>query len=156
MSTVGQICVRTVVSTTREATIADAARLMRDNHVGSLVVTEPRGDTQRPVGIITDRDIVVEVTALDLDATDVTVGELMGLGVSLVTAKDTDGIRETIELMRHHGLRRIPIVSMRGHLLGIVSSEDLLKAFADDLVALGAISSRERSREVANRRPVSV
>ena len=156
MATVGQICVRTVVSTTREATVADAARLMRDHHVGSLVVTEQRGDSRRPVGIITDRDIVVEVTALDLDAADVTVGELMGFGVSLVTAKDTDGLRETIELMRHHGLRRIPIVSARGHLLGIVSSEDLLKAFSEDLVALGSISGRERSREVTERRPVSV
>jgi CBS domain-containing protein len=156
MATLGQICVREVLTTTRATTVADAARLMRDGHVGSLVVVEERDGAKRPIGIITDRDIVVEVTALDLDASDISVGEVMSFGVPLVTARDIDGFRETIELMRHHGLRRLPIVSSRGHLVGIVSSDDLLKAYSDDITALGLISSRERSREVAQRRPVSV
>jgi CBS domain-containing protein len=155
MKSVGQICTHEVVTTTPSANVADAARLMRDRHVGSLVVVETREDARRPVGIVTDRDIVVEVTALDLDPRDVTVGEMMGLGVSLVTALDTDGIRETLELMRHHGLRRIPIVNWRGNLVGIVAVDDIVKVLADDLAAVAAVGARERARETAHRKAVS-
>jgi CBS domain-containing protein len=155
MSTIGQICVREVVTAAASTNVATAARLMRDHHVGSLVIVEERDGAKRPVGIVTDRDIVIEVTALDLDARDITVGELMGLGVTLVTARDSDGIRETLELMRHHGLRRIPIVNWRGNLVGIVAVDDIMKVLADDLAAVSAVESRERARETAQRRPIS-
>ena len=155
MTSVGQICVREVVTIGTPANVADAARMMRDHHVGSLVVVEERANGKRPAGIITDRDIVVEVTALDLDARDMTVGEMMGLGVTLVTAQDTDGVREVLELMRHHGLRRVPIVNWRGDLAGIVAVDDIVKVLADDLAAVGAVATRERARETAQRRPVA-
>ena len=156
MATVGQICVREVVTVTRDANIADAARKMRDRHVGSLVVVETRGDAERPIGIITDRDIVVEVCALDLDPHDVAVGELLDMGVPLVTVDETEDVRDALEAMRHHGLRRMPVLSSRRNLLGIVSSDDIIQVIVNDLNALASISPRERKREAATRRPVSV
>ena len=65
MAMVGEICNREVVVTTRDATVADAAKLMRDHHVGTLVVAAPSDAAQRPVGIVTDRDLVVEIMAMD-------------------------------------------------------------------------------------------
>lgn len=154
MATIGEICNREVVVTRRDTTVADAAKLMRDDHVGSLVVAEPNDGAKRPIGIITDRDLVVEIMAMDLDPHDVSVGEVMG--PVLVTAKENDGIRETLELMRYKGVRRVPVMSMRGHLLGIVASDDLIKVLADDMAALASIATREQSREAAQRKPVAV
>jgi len=154
MATVGEICNREVVVTTRDTTVADAARLMRDHHVGSLIVAEPRDGAQYPVGIVTDRDLVVEIMAMDLDPRDVNVGEVMGRG--LVIARESDGIRETLEVMRFKGVRRLPVLSSRGNLLGIVAADDLMKVLAEDITALATITTRERWREVAQRKPVSV
>ena len=154
MATIGEICNREVIVATRETTVADAAKLMRDHHVGSLVVAEPDDGAQHPVGILTDRDLVVEILAMDLDPHRLTVGEVMG--PALVIAHENDGIRETLELMRHRGVRRVPIMSARGRLFGIVAGDDLIKALADDMAALAAITTRERARETAQRKPVSV
>ncbi|MGZ3577374.1 MAG: CBS domain-containing protein [Vulcanimicrobiaceae bacterium] len=154
MATIGQMCNREVVVTTRDTTIADAARLMRDHHVGSLVVIEPRDGARHPVGIITDRDLVVEIMAMDLDPRDVTVGEVMRQG--LVIARENDGIRETLEVMRFKGVRRLPVLSMRGNLLGIIASDDLVKVLAEDIASVATIPTRELAREAADRRSISV
>jgi CBS domain-containing protein len=152
MTTLGQICRRDVVVTTRDTTVADAARLMRDRHVGTLVVAEKREGSERPVGIITDRDMVVEVMAVDLNPSDITVGEV--IGASLVTASENEDIRGALERMRYKGVRRLPVTNHRGHLVGIVASDDLLSALAEDVSTLAAIAPREQSREAAERRPV--
>ena len=154
MATIGEICNREVVVATRDTTIADAAKLMRAHHVGSLAVAEPDDRAQHPVSIITDRDLVVEIMAMDLDPHTLTVGEVMG--PALVIAHENDGIRETLELMRHRSVRRVPIMSTRGHLLGIVASDDLIQGLADDMTALASITTREHAREAAQRKPVSV
>ncbi|MGZ5140976.1 MAG: CBS domain-containing protein [Burkholderiales bacterium] len=153
MSTVGEICNREVVVTTRDATIADAARLMRDHHVGTLVVAEPTDGAKRPVGIITDRDLVVEVMAMDMDPRDISVGEVMA--PSLVIARDHEDVRAVIERMRYKGVRRLPVMSARGYLVGIVASDDLIKVLAADITSVASITTREQSREVAQRKPVS-
>jgi CBS domain-containing protein len=154
MSTVGEICNREVVVTTRDTTAADAARLMRDHHVGSLVIAEPRDGAQHPVGIVTDRDLVVEIMAMDIDPRDIKVEEVMGR--SLVIARENDGIRETLEVMRYKGVRRLPVLSTRGGLLGIVAADDLMKILAEDITALATITTRERWREAAQRKAVSL
>lgn len=154
MATIGQMCNREVVVTTRDTTTADAARLMRDHHVGSLVIIEPRDGARHPVGIITDRDLVVEIMAMDLDPRDVKVGEIMRPG--LVIARENDGIRETLEVMRFKGVRRLPVLSIRGNLLGIVASDDLVKVLAEDIASIATIPSREVAREAADRKSISV
>lgn len=154
MATVGQICTREVVVTTSDATVTRAAQLMRDHHVGTLVVTEPGGGDARPVGIVTDRDLVVEIMALDLDPSDVTVGEIMT--PELVTARENEDSKDVLERMRYKGVRRIPVLSAHGRLLGILASDDLLSTLADELATLADVAARERFREAAQRKPLSV
>ena len=148
---IGEICSRDVVFTTRDTTIAAAARLMRNHHVGSLVVVEQlNGGKRLPVGIITDRDIVVELTALDLDPAAITVGDIMG--DTLVTAREGEGLLEAMEIMRYKGVRRLPVVSADGQLVGIVTIDDLLEALAEQLTELARVVAREQAREAASRK----
>lgn len=148
---VGEICSREVVFGTRETTVAAAAKLMRQHHVGCLVIVEElNGGKRLPVGIVTDRDIVVEVTAMGLDPQTITVGDIMG--DALVTAREGEGLLETMEIMRYKGVRRLPIVGGDGQLIGIVTIDDLLEVLAEQLTELAKIVSREQAHEAAARR----
>lgn len=150
-TTIGEICSREVVYGTRETTVVAAAQLMRRHHVGSLVIVEQlNGGKRLPIGIVTDRDIVVEVTALDLDPRTITVGDIMG--DALVTAREGEGLLETMEIMRYKGVRRLPIVGEDGQLIGIVTIDDLLEVLAEQLTELARIVSREQAHEAAVRR----
>ncbi len=151
MTTIGEICTRETVFAARDTTVAAAAKLMRQHHVGSLVVVEQvNGDRRIPLGIVTDRDIVVEVMAPGLDASVITVGDIMD--PELVTARESEGLLETMEIMRYRGVRRMPIVGDEGQLIGIVSIDDLLGVLAEELTELTKIVAREQSREAAARR----
>ena len=149
--TIGEICTRVTVFTTRETTVADAAKLMREHHVGSLVVVEDiNGSKRAPVGIVTDRDAVVEVMATGLDPNTITVGDIMVQ--DLVTARESEGVLETMQIMRYKGVRRLPIVGKSGELIGIVSIDDLLEVLAEELSELAKIIAREQARETSTRR----
>jgi CBS domain-containing protein len=148
---IGEICTRVTVVTTRETTVAEAARLMRQHHVGSLVVVDQvNGGKRVPVGIVTDRDAVVEVMATGLDPNAITVGDIMGQ--ELVTARESEGVLETMQIMRYKGVRRLPIVGRAGELIGIVSIDDLLEVLAEEFSELAKVVARERARESATRR----
>lgn len=148
---IGEICTRDVVFAARETTIATAARLMRHAHVGSLVVVEQmNGGKRAPVGIITDRDIVVEVIATGLKPETITVGDIMADG--LLTGRESEGVLETMEMMRCKGVRRLPIVDKNGQLVGIVTVDDLLEVLAEELNELAKIVAREQAHEAAARR----
>jgi len=150
-TSIGEICSREVVFTTRETTVAAAAKLMRHHHVGSLVVVEHmNGGKRLPLGIVTDRDIVVELTALDLDAKTLTVGDIMS--EPLVTAREDEGLLEAMEIMRYKGVRRLPIVGGDGQLVGIVSIDDLLEVLAEQMTELAKVVAREQAREATARR----
>jgi len=148
--TIGDICIRDTVYITRENSVAEAARLMRDHHVGDLVVVDEQTGLRKPVGILTDRDLVVEVLAKEIDLNAVTVGDVMSS--DLITARDSDGLYETIQRMRARGIRRVPVVDDKGSLAGIVAADDLLDLLADELTALARVGSREQARE-RTRRP---
>ena len=85
----GELCNREVVTTGRDTGITEAAKLMRDHHVGSLVVVEEKDGRPEPVGILTDRDIVMEVIAEDVGVADVAVGDVMSYALLKVNEKDT-------------------------------------------------------------------
>lgn len=147
---IGDICVREVVTATRETTIQQAAQLMRENHVGDLLVVEQQGEVRTPVGIVTDRDIVVAVVALGLDPTVLSVGDIMG--PDLETVQEDEGIFETLNQMRDAGVRRIPVVSEQNALVGIVSTDDIVQLLADEMTEVAKLISREQRREMATRR----
>ncbi len=139
-----EACKRDVVVAHRHTTLADAAKLMRARHVGCIVVVE-KNDASKPVGILTDRDIVVEVVAAELDPRSVTVGEIMSAPLVTVRA-DADAL-DTLKTMRIRGIRRIPVVDEAGALVGLASLDDLLELAGETLNdVVGAIVS-ERSIE---------
>lgn len=148
--TIGEICNREVAYTARDTTVQAAAKLMRNYHVGTLVVVDEFSGRRVPAGIVTDRDIVVEVNAVDLDPKVITVGDIMGQ--ELVTIAESAGLLETMEVMRFKGVRRLPVVGREGELVGIVSIDDLLEILAEELSDLTRIVAREQAHEAQARR----
>ncbi|NMO20181.1 CBS domain-containing protein [Pyxidicoccus fallax] len=100
--------------------VAEAAEAMRDRHVGALVVV---GEDLRPVGLLTDRDIVTRVVAGRKDPTAVAISEVMS--PELIVARVEDSIDKTLFTVRQHGVRRLPIVDEQGRVVGLVSLDDL-------------------------------
>ena len=146
---IGEICNREVVFSYRNHTVREAALLMREYHVGDLVVVEENGK-RKPVGIVTDRDIAISIVALGLDPDVITVGDIMG--PELVTVRENQGVFETIQQMRLKGVRRLPIVGEEGALVGIVAVDDLVALFADELSELSKAIVREQMVEVKTRK----
>jgi len=146
---ISEICNREVVVVQRDSTIAEAAKLMRQHHVGDVLVVEDRGGVRVPLGIVTDRDLVVEVMAPELDPVVITVGDIMV--PELVTVKAHTGLFETIQYMRSKGVRRLPVVDDGGGLLGILTLDDLLELLAEELLALSKLVKLEQKKETMNR-----
>jgi CBS domain-containing protein len=147
---VGEIAIRQVVIASRETSVSEVAKLMRQHHVGDVVVTDQTGGKCVPVGIVTDRDIVLEVLAQELDASRLAIGDIMA--PDLITVSDHEGVFQTIKVMRANGARRAPVVDGAGALIGIVSLDDLIELLADELGDLSKLISREQKRE-AEKRP---
>ena len=148
---VGEICNREVVVAERTTTIVEAARLMRRYHVGDLVVVDEVQGRRVPVGMVTDRDMVVEVIAREQPFASCTVSAIMS--ATVVCVPETAGVIETIQLMRSHGVRRVPVVDAGGALVGILAADDLLDLLAEELSALARIAPRGQEREVRARLP---
>lgn len=147
---IGEICNREVVIVQRDTTVEEAARLMREHHVGALVVAEEVSGKRKPVGLVTDRDLVVEVLATQLDAAVITVGDIML--AELGTVPENSGVFETIQFMRAKAVRRLPVVDGQGMLIGIVALDDLLSLLAEELSELSVLVSREQEKESRARR----
>lgn len=144
------LCTPDVVYCTAEISALHAARLMREHHVGDLVVINNDSDEHVPVGIVTDRDIVVEVLAKDLDPSKVSVRQIMR--VPLVIARTSEEAESAMERMRAHGVRRVPVLDDGETLAGILTLDDLLKRLAADAAVLADIIAREQDREHRQRR----
>ena len=147
---ISEICNREVIIVQRETTANEAAKLMRQHHVGSVVVVEEINGVRMPVGIVTDRDLVVEIMAPDLVQMVITVGDIMG--AKLATVKDNMGIYESIQYMRGEGVRRLPVVDGKGGLIGILALDDLLELLAEELLELSRLVKHEQKKESLNRR----
>ncbi len=146
----GDLCNREVVVAYRDTPLAEAARLMREHHVGSLLVAIDRGKERVPVGILTDRDIVVAVVAKELDPRTLKVGDVMTAGI--VAAREEDGLSDILRLMRERGVRRVPVVTESGALAGILTLDDLLEIASEELGGFVGTIGHERSRETHLRR----
>jgi CBS domain-containing protein len=150
---IGEICSREVVCAKRDATVKTAARLMREYHVGSIVVVDEPEDKRIPSGIVTDRDITVAVVALGLDPEVIQIGDIMG--TALVSVKEDCGIAEVVELMQLKAVRRLVVTDSDGYLVGIVASDDVVSLLAEEMSALAAMVGSERKREAALRKVVA-
>lgn len=143
----GDICNRTVTIAERGMPLTEAAQLMRERHVGCLVVVDEIGAGRIVVGMLTDRDIVTSVVAKALDPAQLVVGDVMS--VDVITALKDDSIQDMLSEMRRKGLRRLPVVTPHGVLVGLVTLDDLLPIMAEYLhdmaTTIGAGFAHERS-----------
>lgn len=146
---VGTLCNRDVVCVSPQTSAAEAARLMRQYHVGNLIVAEERAGKRYPVGIVTDRDLVIEVIAQGVTPDSVTVTDMMS--ATLITAHENDDLMDTIKRMRTKGIRRVPVVGADGSLAGILSVDDVIDLLAEELTDLARLITREQEREQTRR-----
>lgn len=119
---VGTICTRQVVTVDRAIDVAAAARVMRDRQVGYLVVTDVASGSQKPVGVLTDRDIVIKVMASNIDAHSLKVSEVMT--TEPLVAGYADDVGKTLHRMRALGVRRVPVINAQGGIAGVLSLDD--------------------------------
>ena len=145
-----EVCVLDVAACGADVSILEAARLMRRHHTGDLIVVDDPDGDRVPLGIVTDRDIVVEVLANELDPANTTVAKIMS--TRLVVASATEEVSAAVDRMRLHGVRRVPVVEEGGRLMGIVTLDDVLKLHAAQSAALSEIVSKEQGREYRARR----
>lgn len=143
---IGEICNREVVFATEDMSVKEAAELMRDQHVGSLVVIR-QADLGRVVaGMVTDRDIAIVAVARDFDPQSLRVGDIMSSEV--VTARPDASLNDVLHLMRQSGVRRVPVTTDDAVLIGIVTLDDLLEILAEEMQGfVQAITSAQRREE---------
>ena len=147
--TIGHFCNPHVVTASRDTTVLEAAHLMRNTHVGDVVIVDEVDGGRRPVGIVTDRDIVIEVVSPGLDAAAIQLGDLQLR--ALVTMRDRASYAETVHAMVEHGVRRMPVINDAGLLVGIITLDDILRQLAVPLAELAAVPRRERAPELRMR-----
>lgn len=133
-----------VVFVDKDMPIVEIAKLMRNRQVGDVIVTKVIGGKSKPVGMITDRDLVVNVLAEKKSADTMRAADLMTQPITV--AYDTDGIYDLIKTMKKEGIGRLPIVDANGTLLGIVTAKKLLQLISqefNDLINFSRKSSRK-------------
>lgn len=135
---------KNVVCIEAEANVVEASKLMSDNHIGDVVVADSVDGT--PLGIITDRDIVVKVLAREKSPESTSVGEVMSK--TILTAHDTDSVSNVVDMMTENGVSRLPVVNSEGKLCGILSSKHLFQLFAREMYDLTSISEKQQEREM--------
>jgi CBS domain-containing protein len=139
-----------VITVTPESTCAQAATLMREHHVGALVVSAAGGVAGKPMGIVTDRDLVLAVMAEGLDPALFTVGDVMS--TELVTAPGSADVLDAVNLMRQNRVRRLVVLGEGSRLQGVATLEDLLEVMAREMGSLVLALRGARDREKATRR----
>ena len=147
---IGNVCNREVVVVSRQDSIVEVARLMREYHVGDVVVVAQKEEQKVPVGILTDRDLVVELVAEDVDLTAFNVGDAMS--TDLLTAHENEDVIETVKWMRSKGVRRVPVVNDQGGLVGILSVDDVIELLAGQLNDLAKLIGVEQRQEQVHRK----
>ena len=141
----GEYCNREVIIVEPTVSVTEAAELMRHHHVGDLVVIEKEGEEAIPIGIITDRDIVIEVMAQKLNPDSLTVKDIMS--TDPVRVAETVSLLDTLELMKQRGVRRVLVVADSGGLQGLLSADDAVELIAEQINDLTQLVEREITRE---------
>ena len=118
---------------------------MHEHHVVSLIVIEERDSGKMPIGLLTDRISSLRLFARDLDARTIPVSEVMATDV--VAVRDEDDMKDALGLMRRRGVRRAPVVTRSGMLVGIVTLDGLLRTLVGQLNDLAGTISTELSAE---------
>lgn len=142
---VGDLCKRQVISIDENGTLAEAARLMRQHHVGALVVTSSDAKGKHVCGLVTDRDLVLDGLAREVQDEGLSVGAMAH--ATLVLVSEHADIGEAIQAMEHSGVRRLLVKGGDDQLIGILSLDDLIEAYSAELESLVRIIRSGLARE---------
>lgn len=145
-----EVCVLDVVCCARSTGIIEAAQLMRKHHTGDLIVVDDPDEERVPAGILTDRDIVVEVLGNGLDPANTTVADVMSR--KLVIAHEGEDTAVAVERMHQHGVRRVPVVNAHGSLVGVFTLDDAFKLHAARAAEFVEIAAKGQTHERRTRR----
>ncbi|HVO06226.1 MAG TPA: CBS domain-containing protein [Burkholderiaceae bacterium] len=139
--TAAELCSRTVVVTEPHASLAEAARMMREQHVGCVVVVRETAEGRQVVGLLTDRDIVTTVVARDVSPSALRVEDVMTGDV--VCANEGDSLHDVLATMQRRRVRRVPVVGPQQRLVGLIAADDVLRALTDELLALAHVLAEQ-------------
>jgi len=131
-------CEKPAASVLGNTTVRAAAQRMKSEGLGCLIVVADG----RPTGIVTDRDLVLKTLCSRLDPGAVRVDEIASH--PLFTIEQESSVEEAVRLIRHHAVRRLPVVDEKGSLVGIIAADDLLSLAADELNGLSAAVRAQR------------
>lgn len=143
---VGEACNRSVIFLDQQESAFEAAKLMRQFHVGDVVIVRDTNGKRIPVGIVTDRDLALEIIAQGVDPAAVAALDLV-TGERLVTADTDEPLEIALERMRAHGVRRLPVVNSSGVLIGILTADDILDLLTEQLADIVRLVVAQRKRE---------
>ena len=146
---IADICTRDVIHVDAGLSVRDAARLMREEHIGTLVVVEQPNSERIPIGMVTDRDIVVSVIAADVDANSLAVGDIMS--PRLATCRESQELFDAVQTMRTRGVRRLPVLNAHGGLSGLLSADDIIAALSMHLGELAHAMTLGQVHEMESR-----
>ena len=139
-------CNMNVICCEADKVISEVAALMRRHHVGDVIIVDDTKNGQRiPIGIVTDRDIVIETIALDVDAKLFTASDLMMAPVA--TVQEDASLTEALSIMRSKKVRRLPVVTRSGSLFGIITTDDLINLLASELSMIAGLTVEQTLRE---------
>lgn len=140
------MAVHSVATIPSGSSVLECAKRMRRDHVGSLVVVD---ENNKPVGLITDRDITLEVVALEKSVDSLIVNDVMSSPVCV--AHCTEGVVDALARMREQGIRRLPVVDENGVLCGIVTASNIVEELSVLLDSIVRSVKSSKTREIALR-----
>jgi CBS domain-containing protein len=146
---VRDVAVHTPVTALADESIADCAKRMHAEHVGCLVVVEETDGMALPVGMLTDRDIAIEVVAFGLDPNALTAGDVMTEKPAVV--EEDDDLLDALARMRERGVRRLPVTRPDGALVGVIALDNVLETLGEELDAMVGVMKAQRTRELRTR-----
>lgn len=143
---IDRICNNEVITATKDTSVFECAQLMREHHIGDVIITEETSEGRTPKGILTDRDIVVSLVAEGAtDLRETPAKEAMT--ETIIVAKQKDDVYEVLQNMEVNGIRRVPIVDDDNSVTGILSFDDLVGFFSDEFSRLADLLNREIETE---------
>ncbi len=142
---IGDLCTREAYCVSSDAPLLEAVREMHRRHVGAVVVVGRGAAAGRPVGIVTDRDVVRTEMSRRADVFSLTTGEAMT--PNPLVLEESCSLAQGINRLRHRGVRRAPVIDARGKLIGLISLDDVLPAVAESLTELAKLIGRQSRLE---------
>ena len=140
---IGDMCTKPVVTVAPDASVLEAARLMKSKNVGALVIA----NAGKPLGILTDRDIAVGVVAAGSDPATTKVADAMHAAPAVI--RENEGFFDTVKMLGAKGVRRLPVVNKTGKLVGIIALDDVLMLLGDEMTQVSTALSHTLRRPPA-------